>query len=99
MLSLMKIHGVKREWSHPIFCMKKHYCPYCNELLEKTKTETVVNSKSEEAKNYDFSQPGGDGYLMGNIKFIRTVFRCNKCDKTYTIKEVKENDIAINRWK
>ena len=95
----MKIHGIKREWSHPIFCMKKHYCPYCNELLEKTKTETVVNSKSEEAKNYDFFQPGGDGYMMGNIKFIRTVFRCNKCDKTYTIKEVKENDIAINQWK
>ena len=93
----MKIHGVKREWSYPIFCMKKHYCPYCNERLEKTKTETIVNSKSEEAKNYDFSN--GDGFLVGNIKFIRTVFRCNKCDKTYTIKEVKENDIAINRWK
>jgi hypothetical protein len=46
-------------------------------------------------KNYDFSN--GDGFLVGNIKFIRTVFRCNKCDKTYTIKEVKENDIAINR--
>ena len=56
----MKIHGVKREWSNPIFCMKKHYCPYCNERLEKTKTETVVNSKSEEAKNYDFSN--GDGF-------------------------------------
>ena len=93
----MKIHSVKREWSHPIFCMKKHYCPYCNERLEKTKTETIVNSKSEETKNYDFSN--GDGFLVGNIKFIRTVFRCNKCDKTYTIKEVKENDIAINRWK
>jgi hypothetical protein len=84
----MKIHGVKREWSHPIFCIKKHYCPHCNEMLEKTKTETVVNSKSEEAKNYDFSQAGGDGYMMGNIKFIRTAFRCNKCDKTYSIKEL-----------
>ena len=94
---LMKIHGVKHEWSHPIFCMKKHYCPYCNERLEKTKTETIVNTESEEAKNYDFSN--GDGFLVGNIKFIRTVFRCNKCNKTFTIKEVKENDIAINRWK
>ena len=80
---------------------QSRYCcerlDYCNERLEKTKTETIVNSKSEEAKNYDFSN--GDGFLVGNIKFIRTVFRCNKCDKTYTIKEVKENDIAINRWK
>ena len=93
----MKIHGIKREWSHPIFCIKKHYCPYCNEGLEKTKSETVVNSKSEEAKNYDFSS--GDSFLVGNIKFIRTVFRCNKCGKTYTIKEVKENEITINRRK
>ena len=84
----MTIHGVKREWSHPIFCIKKHTCPYCNEILEKIKTETVVNSKSEEAKHYDFSQAGGDGYMMGNIKFIKTAFRCGKCDKTYSIKEL-----------
>ena len=90
----MKIHGVKRERSYPFFCIKKHYCPCCHERLEKTKTETVVNSQSEEAKNYDFSN--GDGFLSGNIKFIRTVFRCNKCDKTYTIKEVKENERSKN---
>ena len=91
----MKIHGVKREWSHPIFCIKKHYCPHCNEMLEKTKTETVVNSKSEEAKNYDFSQAGGDGYMMGNIKFIRTAFRCNKCDKTYSIEDLLEIEKGV----
>ena len=66
----MKIHGVKREYSHLIFCIKKHYCPFCNELLEKTKTETVVNSNSPEAKNFDFSNV--DGYMSGNIKFIKT---------------------------
>ena len=86
----MKIHNVKREWTNPFFCMKKHYCSYCNERLEKTKTETVVNSKSEEAKNCDFSQPCSDGYMIGNVKFIRTAFRCNKCDKTYSIKELLE---------
>ena len=84
----MKAHGIKREWSHPIFSMRKHYRPYCNERLEKAKAETVVNSKSEEAKNFDFSN--GDGFMVGNIKLIRTIFRCNKCDKTYTIKEIKK---------
>ena len=49
----MKVHGIKREWSSPIFCLKTHYCPCCNEKLEKNKTETIVNSVSEEAKNYD----------------------------------------------
>lgn len=93
----MKIHGVKREWSYQIGSLKKHYCPCCGEKLKKIRPSEVVNSKSEEAKNYDFSN--GDAFMVGNVKFIRTVFRCNKCGKTYTIKEVKENDIAINRWK
>ena len=84
----MKIHGVKRELSHPIFCMKKHNCPSCNERLEKASMETVVNSKSKEAKDYDFS--GSDGFMVGNIKFIRTAFRCSQCDKTYSIKELLE---------
>ncbi len=95
----MKIHGVKREWTHPIFCMKKHFCPHCRELLEKIKTETVVNSRSEEAKNYDFSQCGGDGFLVGNIKFVRTAFRCSRCNRTYTIDEIRNHEIAINRLK
>ena len=56
----MKVHGVKREWSSPVFCLKTHYCPCCKEKLEKTKTETIVNSSSEEAKYYDFSDAGGD---------------------------------------
>ena len=93
----MKIQNVKREWSNPVFCLKKHYCPNCNEKLKKIKTETVVDSKSEEAKNYDFSQAGGDEFLVGNVKFIKTAFRCDKCNTTYTAKEVKENDIAMNK--
>lgn len=93
----MEIHGVKREWSHPIFCMKKHDCPSCNERLEKTRMETVVNSKSKEAKDYDFS--GSDGFVVGNVKFIRTVFRCKQCNTVYTIEEVKHSQIARSRRK
>lgn len=94
----LKIHGVKREWSSPIFVyLKKHYCPICGEKLERTKISRIINSSSEEAKNYDFSS--GDSFLVGNVKFIRTGFRCNKCDKLYSIKETKENDILIERWK
>lgn len=84
----MKVHGIKREYTNPFFVyLKKHYCPVCNERLERTKTETIVNSNSEEAKSYDFA--GADGFLVGNIKFIRTTFRCNKCDKIYSLKETK----------
>lgn len=85
----MKIHGIKREWESPIFCLKSHKCPCCNGKLEKRKTETIVNSESKEAKDYDFSS--GDNFLSGNIKFIRTVFYCKKCDYTCSIKELKES--------
>ena len=93
----MKIHGVKREWSCPFFCIKKHYCPCCHERLEKTKTETIVNSKSEEAKNYDFEV--ADITVKGNMKFTHIEFFCSVCQKQYSVKETKENDFLIERWK
>ena len=86
--------GVKREWESPIFCHKKHFCPTCNTQLEKIKTETIVNSKSEEAKHYDFSN--GDGFLTGNVKFIRTAYQCNHCNKTYSIEELKNTELCNN---
>ena len=64
-------------------------------MFKKTKTEIVVNSKSEEAKNYDFSQVGSDGHKIANIKFIRTAFRCNKCDKTYSIEDLLEIEKGV----
>lgn len=84
----MKIHGIKREWSSPVFCMKKHDCPICGRLLEKIKVSKVVHSNSEEAKDYDFSN--GDTYMVGNIKFIWTEFRCNYCDKSYKTEKLKD---------
>lgn len=83
----MKIHGTKKEASFS-FCFKKYACPICNQPLKRTKRETVVNSDSEEAKNYDFSN--GDGFLVGNIKFIETAFHCETCDKIYSLKEIKK---------
>lgn len=86
----MKVHGVKAEYSSPIFCLKKYYCPACNAKLEKIKTETIVNSAQEEAKNYDFSN--GEGFLVGNVKFIQTAFRCNECNITYSIEKLKKTE-------
>lgn len=87
----LKIHGFKREWLRPFWVrFKKHYCPHCKELLTTTEATKVVNSKSEEAKNYDFSSV--DTYMVGNIKFIWTEFLCPACGKTYSIQEIKENE-------
>ena len=87
----LKIHGVKREWSRPFWVrFKKHYCPTCMNLLTTTKVSKIVNSNSEEAKDYDFSS--GDTYMIGNIKFIWTEFLCAACGKPYSLQEIRENE-------
>lgn len=84
----MKIHGVKKIWSSPIFLyLKKHYCPACNSKLTPTKVSKIVNSKSEEAEKFDFS--AGDVLMCGNIKFIWKELQCNSCCCTYSINDVK----------
>ena len=42
------------------FLRKKHFCSACGAVLERKKREVVVNSKSEEAKNYNFASITGD---------------------------------------
>ena len=78
------IHGTKTNInSSPIFILKKHNCPNCCSLLIKKKREKVVNSFSEEAKNYDFFS--FDSYLVGNIKFITYYFECPDCKGRHSI--------------
>ena len=87
----MKIHGVKREWSNPFWVrFKKHDCPACGGLLTATKVSKVVNSGSEEAKDYDFSS--ADTHMTGNVKFIQTAFQCNTCDKVFSTQEIRANE-------
>ena len=90
----LKIHGVKREWSRPFWVRcKKHYCPTCKSLLTAAKRSKIVNSKSEEAKNYDFSF--GDTFLAGNIKFIWTEFLCATCDTIYSLREISDYEKTV----
>lgn len=83
------IDGISYRYNCSWFYLrKKHFCPNCKTVLERKKREVVVNSKSEEAKNYDFSCV--DTYLHGNIKFVTFFFECPDCKKTYEILELKK---------
>lgn len=79
------------------YLRKKHFCSKCKTTLERKKREIVVNSESEEAKNYDFSC--ADTCLHGNIKFITFYFECPSCSKVYEISELKALEKGTRKHK
>lgn len=66
---------------------KKNYCPACGTKLTRVKTSKTVNSKSPEAKNYDFTL--GDSFMVGDVEFIWKEFYCPTCKKRIPIDEMK----------
>ena len=67
---------------------KKHYCPNCGDKVELRYVSKVVNSKSPEAKNFDFSV--GDTYFVGDVEFRTRYFYCPKCQLDISIEEMKK---------
>lgn len=93
----MKFQHIKRTWTSPFYVnWKKHYCPDCNNMLSKTMISKIVNSRSPEAKDFDFHTL--DNYMVGDVQFIWTEFLCPNCGKQISIKEMKkiEKDIKKN---
>lgn len=85
----MRYQHVQRIWKSPFYVnFKKHYCPSCNEILHKIKMSKIVNRRSEEAKNFDFSTM--DGYMVGNVKFIWNELQCPNCKRTVSIDKMKQ---------
>ena len=70
------------------FLNKKHPCPECAHVLTKTKRSSVVNSFSEEAKNYDFVV--NDTFLVGDVEFVTYFFQCSNCGESYEIDDLKK---------
>ena len=84
----MKYQHIQRIYKNPFYVyLKKHYCPVCGRLLNKTRVSKIVNSNSPEAANFDFHTL--DNYMLGNVKFIWTEFQCATCERNYTIGEMK----------
>lgn len=69
---------------------RKHFCPKCGKRLELKFSSKIVNSKSEEAKNYDFSV--GDTFYVGDVEFRMRYFHCAECKMDISVKEMKEHE-------
>lgn len=90
------VHGISYRYNCSYFYLKKrHFCPKCKTVLELRKREVIVNSASEEAKNYDFSCV--DTYMVGNIKFVTFYFGCPNCGAVYEISELKKIEKDFKR--
>lgn len=88
----MKIMGFKTYIESPFFVyLKKHYCPICGDRLTRVKVSKIVHSKSPDAENYDFEV--ADITVKGNMKFTHIEFHCDRCERNYTVKEQKENEL------
>ena len=82
-------HGYKREYKDILYFKKDHFCPDCKTKLEKVPVSKVINSRSPEAKDFDFSMGCGT-HMMGDIKFTWDEFECPNCKKHLTVNEMKE---------
>jgi rRNA maturation endonuclease Nob1 len=85
--------AIKWTFERPFFVKyRKHYCPICGDLLSVEQKRQIVNSKSDEAKNFDFQHV--DIYLSGDVEFRWNVFRCTGCRREFTIKEIWRDEKA-----
>ncbi|MEG0771016.1 MAG: hypothetical protein RR436_03865, partial [Clostridia bacterium] len=82
----MQFFNIKREW-YLIEKFKKHICPKCQSKMFFIKCCEIVEPKTERAKDFDWSQAGGDGYMVGRTKFIWNELKCNNCDLQLTLKD------------
>ena len=79
----MRIKGYKRIKNHILYFRKDHFCPDCKAKLEKVAVSKVVNSRSPEAKDFDFDMFGS--YAVGDVKFTWDEFECPNCKKHLTV--------------
>lgn len=75
--------------TNPFFVhCKKHFCPKCGKKLELRYISKTVNSKSLDAKKYDFSV--GDTFFVGNVEFRTRYFFCNTCQSSISFQNMKK---------
>ena len=69
---------------------KKHVCPECGSKVELRYVSKIVNSKSPEAKDYDFSV--GDTFLVGDVEFRTRYFHCSNCQLDISFNEMIKHE-------
>lgn len=79
----------KRVYNDISYFKKDHFCPECKAKLAKVQVSRVVNPKSPEAADFDFSGPCRT-HLVGDVQFTYDEFECPECKKHLSVNEMKE---------
>ncbi len=84
-----KMISAKRYFNNNIFftLFQKHFCPFCGRKLTRIRVSKIVNSRSPETENFDFSSV--EGYYTGDVEFIWKEFFCEICEKRFTVDDLK----------
>lgn len=83
--------AVQRIFDNPFYTYcKKHICAKCGNTLNVIKVSRVVNSKSPEAKNFDFYSE--QMAMKGDVKLVWNEFLCPKCNFQISVKEKRKLD-------
>ena len=67
--------------------LKKHKCFDCKVKLNRKKASKIINTKSEEAKNYSFHMHHNT--MTGNVEISWYEFECPICKKSFTLEELE----------
>ena len=67
---------------------KKYKCVDCKVRLERKLISKIINTKSEEAKNYSFHIHRNT--ITGDVKFSWYEFECPICKKSFTVEQLEE---------
>lgn len=79
--------GYKRIYKNIKYLKKEHFCTDCGAKLETVEVSKVVNSRSPEAKDFDFSFCGN--YMLGDVRFVWDELECPDCKRRFTVDEMK----------
>ena len=82
-------YGKKFVYEDITYLRKNHFCPTCEGKVDVVSVSRVIDPKSEEAKDFDFSVGHGTN-MLGSVEFHWKEFECRECQKHYTVRQMKK---------
>lgn len=73
---------------YPFFNMRRHFCPKCGMRLERISYTKRIDPSSLEGQRHNFS--ASEFYTGGDVQYTWDEFRCPKCGKHMTVKEIRQ---------